>query len=101
MRVFIDAERLGTSNQFYEKFSIRHKILYLIEHIMKSHKGIYTEKIIEYAHNYKEDTTKMINLLMNDTSYLNDECIQGLSDIKQYQDLLDDVTGHLNIDCEI
>ena len=30
MRVFIDAERLGTANQFYEKFSIRNKIFYLI-----------------------------------------------------------------------
>lgn len=92
MRVFIDAERLGTSNQFYEKFSIRHKILYLIENIMKANKQLFTQKIIDYANEYKEDCTKMINLLMNDLTFLNDECIERLMDIKRYQDLKDDVS---------
>jgi ubiquitin conjugation factor E4 B len=93
MRVFIDAERLGTSNQFYEKFSIRHKILYLIENIMKANKQLFTQKIIDYANEYKEDCTKMINLLMNDLTFLNDECIERLMDIKRYQDLRDDVSS--------
>lgn len=92
MRVFIDAERLGTSNQFYEKFSVRHKILYLIENIMKANKSLFTQKIIDYANTYKEDCTKMINLLMNDLTFLNDECIERLMDIKKYQDLRDDVS---------
>ncbi len=30
----------------------------------------------------------MINLLMNDLTYLNDECIENLSIIKKYQDLI-------------
>jgi ubiquitin conjugation factor E4 B len=100
MRVFIDAERLGTANQFYEKFSIRNKIFYLIEHIMKSYKTIYIEKIIEYANNFSEDTTKMVNLLMNDLTYLIDECIERLIEIKRYQDLIDDTERFNALDQE-
>jgi ubiquitin conjugation factor E4 B len=91
MRVFIDAERLGTSNQFYEKFSIRNKIFYLIENIMKSHKTVYIEQIKEYANTFKFETTKMVNLLMNDLTFLIDECIEKLMEIKRYQDLKEDV----------
>lgn len=90
MRVFIDAERLGTSNQFYEKFNIRHKVLHIIENIMKTHKSIYSEKIKDYANTDKFDATKMVNLLMNDLTYFIDECIERLIAIKRYQDLLDD-----------
>jgi ubiquitin conjugation factor E4 B len=100
MRVFIDAERLGTANQFYEKFSIRNKIFYLIEHIMKSHRTVYTEKIMEYANNYSFDTTKMVNLLMNDLTYLIDECIERLIEIKRYQDLVDDTARFNALDQE-
>jgi ubiquitin conjugation factor E4 B len=100
MRVFIDAERLGTANQFYEKFSIRNKIFYLIENIMKSHKTVYTEKIIEYANNYSFDTTKMVNLLMNDLTYLIDECIERLIEIKRYQDLVEDTAKFNALDQE-
>jgi ubiquitin conjugation factor E4 B len=91
MRVFIDAERLGTSNQFFEKFSIRHKVLYVIENLMKTNKQLYTQKLINYAEESSEEATKMINLLMNDLIYLNDECIEKLGEIKKYQDLKDDV----------
>jgi hypothetical protein len=90
MRVFIDAERLGTSNQFYEKFAIRNKILVLIENIMKTHKTLYSDKILEYANNFKFDCTKMLNLLMNDLTYLIDEVIERLMEIKRYQDLKND-----------
>lgn len=35
MRVFIDAERLGTSNQFYERFNVRNKVLELVNEVFK------------------------------------------------------------------
>ena len=88
MRVFNDAERLGTSNQFYEKFNIRHKILNLIENIMKTHKTIYMNSIVDYANNYEEDSTKTVSVIMGDLSYFNEECIDRLAQIKKYQDLL-------------
>jgi hypothetical protein len=91
MRVFIDAERLGTSNQFFEKFTVRNKLFYLLENVMKSHKSIYIDKIIDYANVYSQDITIMINLLMNDLTYLTDECFERLTQIKNYQDLIADV----------
>lgn len=89
MRVFVDAERLGTSNQFYEKFSVRDKILLLIENINKGAGKLFVENIKAYAHQYNEESTKMVTMLMSDLTYFNDEIIEKLSLIKQYQDLID------------
>jgi len=99
-QIFIDAERLGTQNQFFEKFNIRHKILYLIENIMKTHESLYLDQIREYATNKTPEATKMINNLMNDLTYLIDECIEKLSQIKTYQELLDDKEKFSKLDEE-
>ena len=90
LRVFVDAERLGTSNQFYEKFNVRAKILLLIENINKGYGHLFEENIKTYTEKYPEDSKKMINNLMNDLTYLNDECIENLKAIKQYEDLITD-----------
>jgi len=101
IRVFVDAERLGTNNQFYEKFAIRHKILTLLDNIMKSgYRSIYTDKFIEVSNREKFDTTKMVNLLMNDVTYLIDESIERLMAIKKYQDLRDDLATYNQLDQE-
>ena len=89
MRVFVDAERLGTSNQFYEKFSVRDKILLLIENINKGAGQLFVENIKTYANKYTEESTKMVTMLMSDITYFNDEIIEKLSLIKQYEDLVD------------
>ena len=92
MKCFIDSERLGTPNQFYQKFTNRSKILtILIDIIMKNYKNLFTNKIIEFSNKFDEDSMKMINCLMNDLTYLNDESIEKLEQIKKYQDLRDHV----------
>lgn len=91
MVLFNDAERLGTSNQFYEKFNVRSKILTLFLDIYKKDKIAYATKLSDFANNYPEESTKMINLVIGDLTYLNDECIEKLEQIKEYQDLLADV----------
>ena len=90
LRVFVDAERLGTSNQFYEKFSVRAKILMLIENINKGYGRLFEENIKDYTEKYHEESKKMVNNLLNDLIYLNDECIENLKTIKKYEDLLND-----------
>ena len=90
LRVFVDAERLGTSNQFYEKFNVRHKILLLIENINQGYGHLFEENIKAYTEKYPEDSKKMINNLLNDLIYLNDECIENLKAVKKYEDLVDD-----------
>ena len=90
MRVFIDAERLGTANQFYERFNVRNKVLQLVNEVFKKNQDILIENIINYANIHSEDASQMLTLLMGDVSYLSDEVIQRLIDIKNYQELKDD-----------
>ena len=97
LRVFVDAERLGTSNQFYEKFSVRAKILLLIENINKGYGHLFEENIKEYTEKYVEESRKMVNNLLNDLIYLNDECIENLKTIKKYEDLLNDKERYNNM----
>ena len=91
MRVFIDAERLGTSNQFYERFNVRNKVLQLVNEVFKKNQEILIENIINYATHHSDDATQMLTLLMGDVTYLIDEVIQRLIDIKNYQELKDNI----------
>ena len=90
LKVFVDAERLGTSNQFYEKFVVRAKILILIQNINKGLGSLFEDNIKLYIDKYPEEGKKMVNNLLNDLIYLNDECIDNLKIIKSYQDLISD-----------
>ena len=100
LRVFVDAERLGTSNQFYEKFSVRAKILMLIENINKGYGRLFEENIRAYTEKYPEESRKMVNNLLNDLIYLNDECIENLKAIKKYEDLVNDKERYNNMSAE-
>ena len=101
LRVFVDAERLGTSNQFYEKFNVRAKILMLIENINQGYGHLFEENIKAYTEKYPEDGKKMINNLMNDLIYLNDECIENLKAIKKYEDLIADKEHYESLSTEM
>jgi len=90
LKVFVDAERLGTSNQFYEKFVVRAKILILIQNINKGLGHLFEDNIKLYIEKYPEEGKKLVNHLLNDLIYLNDECIDNLKVIKAYQDLISD-----------
>lgn len=101
MKSFIDAERLGTPNQFYQKFTNRSRILsILIDIVLKTYKIAYVNKIVEFANKNVEDSVKMINLMMNDVTYLNDEAIEKLEQIKIYQDLRDNQAAYDALDEE-
>ena len=90
LKVFVDAERLGTSNQFYEKFVVRAKILILIQNINRGFGRLFEDNIKLYMDEYPEEGKKLVNNLLNDLIYLNDECIDNLKIIKDYQDLISD-----------
>ena len=90
LKVFVEAERLGTSNQFYEKFVVRAKILILIQNINNGLGSLFEDNIKLYIEQYPEEGKKFVNNLLNDLIYLNDECIDNLKAIKEYQDLLED-----------
>ena len=94
LKVFVEAERLGTSNQFYEKFVVRAKILILIQNINKGFGNLFEDNIKLYIEKYPEEGKKLVNSLLNDLIYLNDECIDNLKTIKSYQDLISDKTRY-------
>lgn len=71
-----------------------------MENIINSHHNIYIEKIRSYAKDKTDEATKMISNLMNDLTYLIDECIEKLSEIKSYQELLDDKERYEKMDQE-
>ena len=87
MRVFIDAERLGTNNQFYERFNVRNKVLELVNEVFKKNQDILIENIINYSNIHSDEATQMLTLLMSDVTYLIEEVIQRLIDIKNFQEL--------------
>ena len=94
LRVFVDAERLGTANQFYEKLVVRAKILILIENINKCYGHLFEENIKDYTIKYNEESKKMMYNLLNDLIYLSDECIENLKLIKKYEDLVADTAAY-------
>ncbi len=67
---------------------------------MKTHESLYIDQIKEYALKKTPEATKMINNLMNDLTYLIDECIEKLSQIKTYQELLEDKEKFSKLDEE-
>jgi len=67
---------------------------------MKTHESLYIDQIREYAIKKTPEATKMINNLMNDLTYLIDECIEKLSQIKTYQELIEDKEKFSKLDEE-
>ena len=97
MIVFVDAERMGTSNQFYEKFNIRHRILYLLKNVNVYNKAMYDEQIKRLASERKELATRVINLLIFDISYLSQETISKLTEVRKLQSTLEDAETMANM----
>ena len=89
MRVFIDAERLGTSNQFYQRFNVRNEVSQLVNEVFKRNQEPLIESIINYADIHVKDASQIITLLWGDLYYLIDEVILRLKDIKIYQEIKD------------
>lgn len=90
MRLYIEVERTGASSQFYDKFNIR----FFISAIFQCLWGhpVYRDRIRAAAHD-RGTFVQFINFLLNDTSYLLDEAMMRLQDIKTHQD--DEASGAL------
>jgi len=82
--LYVDIENTGRGGQFYEKFFVRRHIAVLLRYL----RGIpdYHEAI----KNMTKDTQlfiKFINMVMNDNTYLLDEVLQKLPEIKEIETL--------------
>ena len=85
VQFYVDIEFTGSHNQFYEKFEYRHyatrvfMFLWRYEHYRKQTVEISTSEIF----------LRFINMLMNDITFLYDESISKLKEVKKHEILLE------------
>ena len=98
MKFYTDVEQTGGSNEFYDKFSIRHHIqglyywllffnIYDVV-IMSSlwENQHYRDQIVNIGNNDPE-FIRFVNMLINDTTFLLDEAIASLKRIHEIQEM--------------
>ena len=61
---------------------------------------LFTKKIIEFSNENEGESLKIINILLTDTTYLIDEVIMKLEQIKMYQDLVQNLERFESMDEE-
>ncbi|KAH9506359.1 Ubiquitin conjugation factor E4 B [Dermatophagoides farinae] len=83
MKFYTDVEITGTSNEFYDKFTIRYHISIIFKSFWTNQKQQFA--IINEADNGK-NFVKFINMLMNDTTFLLDEALVSLKRIHEIKE---------------
>ncbi|XP_030383559.1 ubiquitin conjugation factor E4 B [Scaptodrosophila lebanonensis] len=87
MRFYVDVETTGQSTEFYDKFTIRYHISHLFKSMWEN--PIHRQAVIHESR-VSNQFVKFVNMLMNDTTFLLDECLENLKRIHQTQQLMSD-----------
>jgi len=102
--IWVEVEKTGSSNQFYEKFSYRHGccmiINYLLNTIFLQGKSSYVADGLDRMAKYSYDTyLRFVMLYLNDIIYLLDESFSKLRDIKRYEEEIEtDLMSNLSME---
>jgi len=102
--IWVEVEKTGSSNQFYEKFSYRYGcctiINYLLNTVFLQGKNSYVAEGLDRMAELSYDTyLRFVMLYLNDIIYLLDESFSKLRDIKSYQeDMETDVMSNLSME---
>mgnify|MGYP001054263311 CR=1 FL=1 len=88
MNFYIEVERTGASSQFYDKFNIRFHISQIIKCIWDH--PIHRKRLKDTSCN-RRSFIQFINFLLNDTSFLLDEAMMKLTEIRKFQ--IDQASG--------
>jgi len=83
MRFYTEVEQTGSSNEFYDKFTIRYHISIIMKSMWES--PVHKMAIVTESNNGKS-FIKFINMMMNDTTFLLDESLDALKRIHEVQD---------------
>ncbi|CBY43786.1 unnamed protein product [Oikopleura dioica] len=83
MKFYSDVEQTGASSEFYDKFSIRHHIQVILMTMWKD--SYYQSQIVSIAESSPE-FVRLVNMLINDTTFLLDEAICSLRKIHEIQE---------------
>uniref|UniRef100_A0A1A9UJ04 Ubiquitin conjugation factor E4 B n=1 Tax=Glossina austeni TaxID=7395 RepID=A0A1A9UJ04_GLOAU len=85
MKFYVDIETTGQSTEFYDKFTIRYHISHLFKSMWET--PVHRQVMITESKSGKQ-FVKFVNMLMNDTTFLLDECLENLKRIHQTQVLM-------------
>ncbi|XP_061379207.1 ubiquitin conjugation factor E4 B [Danaus plexippus] len=83
MKFYTDIETTGQSTEFYDKFTIRFHISIILKGMWD--RPIHKQAIVKESRSGRQ-FVKFINMLMNDTTFLLDECLTYLKRIHEAQE---------------
>ncbi|GBC03242.1 hypothetical protein RclHR1_05020019 [Rhizophagus clarus] len=89
MSFYVEVEQTGTHTQFYDKFNIRYNISQIFNSIWNNQ--MHRNKLREESRK-TETFVKFANLLMNDATFLLDESLTKLTEIRNIQSEMDNTT---------
>lgn len=85
VQFYVDIEFTGSHNQFYEKFTYRHYATRVFMYLWRFEH--YRRQMVESG--ATEAFMRFVNMLMNDSTFLYDESIAKLKEVKKYETLED------------
>ncbi|PFH54088.1 hypothetical protein AMATHDRAFT_136414 [Amanita thiersii Skay4041] len=87
MNFYIEVEQTGASSQFYDKFSTRRSIFYVLKSVWNN--PTHREALGQEAKKV-DKFVRFVNLMINDVTYLMDESLSELSQIHNIQVEMED-----------
>ncbi|KAJ7672776.1 ubiquitin elongating factor core-domain-containing protein [Mycena rosella] len=84
---YIEVEQTGASSQFYDKFSARRNIAYILKVVWDN--PTHREALNAEAARDVEKFVKFVNLMINDVTFLMDESLSDLNSIHNIQQEMD------------
>ncbi|KAF9425201.1 hypothetical protein BGZ94_007753 [Podila epigama] len=88
MSFYVEVENTGRNSQFYDKFNIRYNISQILKFVWTN--PIHRE-MVKAESKKSESFVRFANLLMNDTTYLLDEGLTKLAEIREIEVEMEDV----------
>lgn len=87
MNFYTDVETTGSSNEFYDKFSIRYHISIIMKSLWQDvgHRGAIMKQ------SRTAQFVRFVNMLINDTTFLLDESLDSLKSINETQQMMANV----------
>lgn len=88
MNFYTDVETTGSSNEFYDKFSIRYHISIIMKSLWQDvgHRGAIMKQ------SRTTQFVRFVNMLINDTTFLLDESLDSLKSINETQQMMANTT---------
>lgn len=89
VKLYVDLEKTGSSNQFYDKFNPRYYMAVLLKYIWKF--GVFKNSLIDMAKS--AELLRFLNMVLNDAIFLLDESMKHLHRIHELGSSLSPLTA--------